>query len=59
MVEHSDSNLFVLGASIRFVKKSAIQFGRCIRLINDDTAIVPYSAVVFAQRSATDLAYVT
>jgi len=28
---------FVLGESIRFVKKSAIRFGRCICLINDHT----------------------
>jgi len=42
VLEQSDSRLesirrFVLGESISFVKKSAIRFGRCIRLINDDT----------------------
>ena len=41
-LEHSDTRFelirrFVLGESIRFVKKSAIRFGRCIRLINDHT----------------------
>jgi len=51
-LEHSDSRFesirrFVLGESIRFVKKSAIRFGRCIRLINDHTPIVPYSAVLY------------
>jgi len=37
---------FVLGKSIRFVKKSAIRFGCCNRLINDHMPIFPYSAVV-------------
>jgi len=42
LIEHSDSQFesirrFILGESIRFVKKSAIWFGRCIRLINDGT----------------------
>jgi len=38
------ANRFVL------LKKSAIRFGCCIRLINDHTPIVPYSAVVFYSR---------
>ena len=50
--EHSDSR-FVLGELIRFVKKSAIRFGRCIRLIIDHTP-----PLYFAQRRATNLAYV-
>jgi len=56
--EHSDSRFesirrFVLGELIRFVKKSAIRFGRCIRLIIDHTP-----PLYFAQRRATNLAYV-
>jgi len=54
VLEHSDSRFesirrFVLGESIRFVKNSATQFGRYIRLINDHILmpIVPYSAVVY------------
>ena len=54
VLEHSDSRFesirrFVLGESIRFVKNSATQFGRYVRLINDHILmpIVPYSAVVY------------
>jgi len=52
ILEHSDSQFesirrFVLGELIHFVKKLAIWFGCCIRLINDHTPIVPYSTIVF------------